>query len=214
MFADLSIPELVDKARTMFQNAATDAEIMGLLAPFGYDAADLDAALDLVEDVEDLDATQAEEYADQYEATAAANAAVAALEAKWVRHRKLARATLQRGSEDYRALGLRGTVPDDDARAVHQAEQFYRVLTIEPARLTGLRFTAAEVAEGLALADAAHDAMAAQQDETGEAQRATRLRDDQVAVLRATAHEFAEVAKVALEDHPQLREKLGLKEPS
>ena len=214
MFARLSLPELVQASRTMFQNAAANPEIATRMAAFGYAAADLTAALDLVEDVEDLDAAQQEEYADQFEATAAARAAVAALEAKWTRHRKLARAAHARGSADYRALGLQGSTPKAAAALVHRAEQFYRVLEKEPARLAGTRIAPAEVAAGRALAETAHDTLAAQEKETGEAQLATRVRDDQVAVLRATAHEFAEVAKVALEDEPQLREQLGLPEPS
>jgi len=50
--------------------------------------------------------------------------------------------------------------------------------------------------------------------ESGEAQRATVVRDDATRALRAHAGELAEVAKVALADQPQLREVLGLRERS
>jgi hypothetical protein len=212
--SDLSIDELVAAAGTMFTNAQGDPDIAAALAPFGYAAAELDALLDDVEEVEDLDADQRREYAEQYAATAAANLAVAHVEAHYTRHRTLARLAHPRTSERYRALGLAGKVPDDTERLLHRAEQFWRLFQGTPALLAGTRITEAEVTVGLARVAAARAALAAQQKETGEAQRATRVRDDVVAHLRAAVQEFAGVAAVALADRPQLREVLGLLERS
>ncbi len=154
-----------------------------------------------------------QEYAEQYAATGAASAALAAAEVLYARHRRLSRLRHPCGSAGYRALGLTGRVPDSDAGLVAAAGAFYRALTDDPALAEGVRgLTPAAVADGLARVAAARSAMDTQSRETGEAQVATRLRDDAVALLRAHAAELAGTAKEALADEPQLRETLGLRE--
>lgn len=216
-YSQASLPELVAACDTMFTNALNTPDILEALAPYGYDAHRIDDLGELVDDVEGLDADQQREYGEQFAATAAANTAVTLAETTWVRHRKLSRVAHRRGTPGYRALGLVGTVPQDDQQMLSAAEGYYRVLGESPdlqTSVAGVNVTAAEVERGRAQVEAARAALAAQQKETGEAQQATRSRDDRVAVLRAAAHDFAEVAKVALEDTPQRREVLGLLERS
>lgn len=214
MFASIPLPELVARARTLFANAA-DPEVLPRLAPFGYAAADLEAGLDLIEEVEALTGAQQVEYAEQYEATEAVDGALAALDAVYTRHRKLARIAHPRASDGYRALGLAGTPPQAGERLVLAADTFYRALTQQPRLGAGIRgLNAAAVVDGRARVGTARTAMDQQGEETGEAQRATRVRDEAVARLRAQAAELAAVAKVALEDVPQTRERLGLLERS
>ncbi len=80
------------------------------------------------------------------------------------------------------------------------------------AALAPLTVDAAAVTAGFAQADAVEAALVAKQKEAGEAQHATRTRDDAEAELRGFWKDFARVAKIALEDQPQQREILGLRE--
>ena len=96
-----------------------------------------------------------------------------------------------------------------------EARSFYRAIEGSPAlqaALAPLTIDAAAVTAGLAEADDVEAAEVAQQKEMGEAQRATRTRDEAAAELRGYWKDFAQVAKLALEDQPQLREVLGLLE--
>lgn len=98
-----------------------------------------------------------------------------------------------------------------------QANQFYRALLDDAALLVTmsgytLDQAAAETARNAL--DAVEEARARQIKETGEAQVATRQRDDAVAVLGGFMSDFHNVARIATEDQPQLREKLGMLERS
>lgn len=216
MFSNMRLDELVARARTLYTNARDDAQIAALLAnPYGYKADDYAAGLALVQEVTNLDADQEREYAEQYAATAAAAADLATLEGLFVAHRRLARTRHKRGTAGYNGLNLAGGIADDDEGLLAQAEAFYRMLEADPSLAEGIRgLNAAAVTDGLARVAAARKAYDAQARETGEAQRATHLRDDAAGRLRAHASELAEVARVGLADYPQLREKLGLLERS
>jgi len=215
MFASLPLSDLAARARAraLYSGARDHRDVAALLEPYGYDADDYEHGLDLVEDLDDHAADQMREYAEQYAATAKASAALAAVEVLYARHRRLARLRHRRDSAGYRALALAGRIPDSDAGLVAAAGTFYRALTDDPALGDGIRgLTPAAVADGRARVETARVAMDTQARETGEAQIATRLRDDTVARLRAHAAELAGTAKEALADAPQLREALGLME--
>ena len=213
----MPLADLVSRARTAVTNARADAEVAAALAPFGIDAPRLDALLDLVEDVEARMGAQASEYAEQYAATSAASAARADLDALYARHRQLARLVHPRGGDAYRSLSLGGTPPDGTPALLAAADVFYRVLATTPALVSPLaryRVDAAALAAGQAKVEALRAAVAAQARETGDAQRATAVRDDAANRLRAAYGDLVTVARMALADLPQARERLGLLERS
>ncbi len=210
-FSDLPLAGLTAAARTLYTNARDDSAIAAALADFGYTAEDFDAGLALTDQVDAAVSNQRAEYADQYAATAAAAQAAADLEARYSRHRQTARLAHPRGSDGHTALALAGSIPQDRAALVRDAATFYDTLAARPELATPIRGLDADaVADGQALVTAARDATTAQAAETGEAQRATATRDADAARLRAQAGELTAVAKLALTDAPQLREKLGL----
>ena len=186
-FNTLPAPDLLQRSTTLFTGIRDTPEIAEALLPFQAEAGERTAA------------------------TAAATTALTRLEALFARHRKLARAHHDRGSDGYRALGLAGRLPDGDAEFVATTDAFYRAADASPALYDGIRgFGKAAIVEGLARVDAARTAEAEQARESGEAQRATSLRQDAEARLRALADEVADVTEVALGDAPQFREVVGL----
>lgn len=209
------IIDLVGAARTGFTNARDTPDILAALTPFGYDAVQLDEGLGLADTAETEAERQTTEYAEQYNATNKLAEEVGALRAMYTRHVKLARVAFKPGTEGYVTLGLKGRRARTMPGLLTEARSFYRAIEGSPnlqAVLDPLTVNAAAVTAGLAQADAVEAAEVAQQKEMGEAQRATVVRDEAVAELRGFYRDFAEVAKIALEDQPQLREVLGLLE--
>jgi len=209
------ILDLITATRVGLTNARDTPDILAALTPFGYDEIQLGEGLDLVDTAEAEAERQDQEYADQYNATNELNEEIGALRAMYTRHVKLARVAFQPGSKGYVTLGLRGQRARTMPGLLSEARSFYRAVEGSAdlqAALTPLTVDAAAVTAGLAQADAVEAAQVAQQKETGEAQRATRTRDDAAAELRGFWKDFAQVAKIALEDQPQLREVLGLLE--
>ena len=214
MFGSLPLDDLVARARTLYTNARDTPEIAALLAdPCAYAPADFDEGLARVAALQQAIADHAREYGEQYAATEVSDDATGDLEALFAAHRRLARATVRRGTARYAALGLTGNVAKSEAALFDQAGTFYQTLADDPALADGVRgLTPEAVAAGQAAVEAARAAEDAQVKETGEAQLATAARDAATRAVRVHAGELAEVAKVALADRPQLRELLGLRE--
>ena len=215
-FSSLPLPQLIPAARALYTNARDDAGIAAALSDYGYTApADFDDGLALTAEAETAIGTQRAEYADQYAATAGANQTAAEVEALYSRHRQLARFAHPSGTDGHSALRLAGSTARDRAGLLQDAGAFYDLLAARPDLAAPIRGLDAEaITEGQARVATAREAQVAQSAEAGEAQRATTLRDDAVARLRAHTAELASVAKLALSDRPQLREKLGLLERS
>ena len=214
MFGTLPLARLTPAARTLYTNARDLSEVAALLAdPYGYGPDDYADGLALVEEVQKLSAVQSREYGEQFAATSAVESAENELRTLYRTHRRLARTRHARGTSAYAALGLTGQTPDARAALIAETDDFYRMLTDDPALADGIRgLNADAIARDVALVEQTRAALDAQHKETGQAQRATSQRDDAVARLRAHASELAQIAKIALSDHPQLRETLGLRE--
>lgn len=210
----LPLPELLARARIFFANLRADDETGAILADFGYDDAAVTDALALVETVQAAETTQKLEYAEQYAATRALAEAVEALRVPYVRHVRLARVVFDRGTFGHDLLGLSGDRADAPAALAAQARTFYAGAANEAVAeaLARVRITAETVAEQAARIAAVEAALATQRREMGEAQQATRARDAEEARLRAVLSDASEVAKIALADRPQMRERLGLLE--
>ncbi len=212
--SNLSLAALLSRARTAFTNAAAP-DVQAALAPYGLDAERLADLLALVDTAEARAGAQATEIGEQYTATARVGEARGALDALLGRHRQLARLAHRRGTPAYRALALDGRVADAHDALAAQADTFYRVLATTPdlaAPLAPLRVDAAAIAEGQGAVERLRTALAEQARETGEAQQATAARETAVGALRGAFSDFVAVAKIALADTPQMRERLGLLE--
>ena len=182
-----------------------------------YDTTRLVEGLALISAAEDQYQQQQTEYAEQFQATTELQEKAAAARATYLRHLKLARVAFKSGTLGHKTLNLAGKRKEDFAGWMAQANQFYRVLLED----TALLQTMSGYTLDQAAAEAAKNALvqveiagAAQLRETGEAQVATRQRDDAVTTLRGFMSDFYRVAEVATEDQPQLREKMGMLERS
>ena len=217
MATNRDIEDLLARSRTALTNAQTDADLQAVLAPFGYDADRLAEGQALISAANDQYHQQQIEYAEQYQATTELQEKAAAARATYIRHLKLARVAFKPGTLGHKKLSLSGKRAEDRAGWMTQANQFYRALLDDAALLETMSgYTLDQVAAETArnTLDAVEEARARQIKETGEAQVATRLRNDAVASLRGFMSDFYRIAEVATEDHPQLREKMGMLERS
>ncbi len=212
-----TLSAFLSRIRTALTNAKTEADVQAALAPFGYDSERIDAGLSLLDTAETEAARQQGEYAEQYSATQTAQQTEAALRSAYMRHVKLSRVAFKPGTPAYLKLRLSGERARDTSGLLRQSRTFYATIASTPDIQTALSaFTvdAAAVSGAQDQIAALDAALAAQAKETGEAQMATRTRDAAAAELRGYFSDFVTVAKIATEETPQLREKLGLLERS
>lgn len=211
------INERIAVAQVALDNAQSDVILKDALAVFGYDAERIDAGRALLDAAQSAQETMAAEYGDQYEATDALQAAFDTANTTYMRHVKVARIALQDERGAAQALALTGRRKRTIPGWLDQARQFYDNALGDEAILTALGhfgITAEALEAAQAEVDAVATANAAQEREKGEAQDATKARDEAMGALDGWMSDFRAIARVALEDRPQQLEKLGIQVPS
>ena len=81
-------------------------------------------------------------------------------------------------------------------------------------KMSAFGITQEKLEAGKSLVEQTETAKASQEKEKGEAQQATLDRDNAVDALDEWMGDFIAIARIALEEKPQLLEKLGIVEPS
>jgi hypothetical protein len=195
------------------ENASSNAEILGYLTQYGYDAARMGEGATLLQAAQQLQQKQKTEYGDQYAATATLEQVWEAADREYMRLVKLARLAFETNVAVSTKLGIAGRRHRTVSGWLAQAKQFYSNALADPAVITGLgqyAITAQRLQDGQALVQQVDAAYLSQQKEKGEAQQATKDRDAAFERLDEWLTNFISVARIALEDKPQLIEALGV----
>jgi hypothetical protein len=206
-----NISEYLLDAAVAIDNYSAAPEIQALLAEVGYDAARLAAGKALLTRAAALNSQQDSESGDQVNATSAKDAAWQQADEVYMKQVKLARIAIKK-SGDRGKLMLEGDRKHKFAGWVEQAGAFYEH-AFEPdilAQLGTVNLNAAKLQNGKALTDAVIAAHMAQASAIGDKQNVTDERDQAFDDLAAWMSDYLAAARVALEDHPQWLEKLGV----
>jgi len=216
-FSQMSLDEPLNRANITIINAMEDEAVQGVLALFGYTADRMQGGRNLLETAQTLHLKQKSEYGDQYAATEALDTAFDTANTSYIRWLKVARVALEGDTNAMVTLGINGRRKKALAGWLAQARQFYShaladVLVLEKLAVYGL--SADILTAGQAEVETVAAALLAQKKEMGEAQQATKNRDEAVDDLEEWLHLFLQIARIALEETPQYLEKLGVVEPS
>ncbi len=207
-----SIGERLMAAQVAIDAVLADAELQNALTPFGYSPERMAAARAQFEEAEKLQQAQQREYGEQFGATAAFEAAYEAADSAYMRSLKLARVAFKNDVQAQQGLGLNGRRKKSISGWVDQALLFYASLLEKPEFLAGLAqfgYDAAKVQAEMDLVTAVRAANVTQENEKGDAQKATQRRDASLDELDDWLADFKVVAEVALADDAQQLEKLG-----
>jgi hypothetical protein len=137
--------------------------------------------------------------------------AKAALENAYRIHRKKARVVFLNEEVILHRLGIDGPVPRAYIKWIETIKKFYTEAADREiqTRLARLKVTPEEIVSGADMVSAVEIARANYLREVGESQDATKAKDDAMAKMENWMSDFYAVARIALEDHPQLLEALG-----
>jgi len=206
------VEEILEQGRVALINALSIAEILILLALYGYDLKKLQEGQALLQALEDKYAAQLRLLARQKEATAAFRAAWHAARQTYALHTKIARALLTAQPERLARLGLEGARARAFGAWLPQARQFYRE-ALADAKLQALLAQGGLIQTVLETGQAAIEAVAqadnAQESAKGLAQQSTLDRDAAAADFQRWLRHFWKIAEVALAAQPQWLERLG-----
>lgn len=194
-------------------NAISNHEIAERLALYTYTAEKMLEGKSLLKQVEQLVSLQLAHKADKQALTHTIRHARDEAEKAYIRAIKLARIAFQGQVEPWKTLGLDGRRADGLAEMLAQARRFYTNALNDAnilATLGRFNLTEAELTQGLTLCAAVETASAARDKAQGIAIQTTQARDETVQKLKAWVSDMFAVARVALEDRPDLLYALGL----
>lgn len=199
-----------DSQKTLIN--AQDSEILPLLEKRGYPKALILDKQKQFDDLDKLDQDQKKEYGEQYDATEAYNKKVELLDEEYADHLTFGRRLFKNDAAAKSALGLKGIRSASESGYAKQGKLFY------DGALDNADYIAAFAKKGVtdtelkAQQSGFNDLVvlsANKDDESAEAQKATKDRDALYDELNEWMAEFKETAIIALKKFPQLREKLG-----
>jgi hypothetical protein len=126
-------------------------------------------------------------------------------------HRKKAKVVFMYEPVVLQRLEIHGDIPAANAKWVEMIQEFYsRAANPEILeRLERMKITADDIAAGSAMVNEVVAARANYLRETGESQDATQAKDMAMSTMSDWMGEFYAVARIALEERPQLLEALG-----
>ena len=208
-----SLADRLLAAQLAINNSISDDEIKTAVAQFGYDETRLNAGKALLDNANKMQYVQKKEYGDQYQATDALTEAWNTAEKTYMRFVKVARIALKSDHALYLKLDLVGTRKKTLSEWMAQARLFYinaleDDTVLEKMALYGMEQEKLEA--GKALLEQTEAANAAQEKEKGQARQATIERDKAMDELDEWLSDYIAIARIALEEKPQLLEKLGI----
>ena len=210
---DRSINTLLSQAQLAIDNALNNPQILKYLSDFGYSSVRIQQGKKLYNVAAAAQLAQQMEAGEQVSATTVVNDAWENAKKTYSRMIKVARVAFKRNSGVAVQLDLNGTRKKSLSGWLAQANQFYQNALGDRTILSGLKefgMTEQKLKAGLAELTVVEQANLAQEKEKGEAQAATQTRDTALDELQDWLSDYLAIAKVAMEEEPQLLEGMGI----
>ncbi len=206
--------DLLEQYRVALENVKKQPQIATTMVEYGYDDPTLAVGKNLWEyaqttyennKLEDDETSEAKQELDRLKAELS--------EMYWL-HRKKARVVFRDDMVTLSKLELHRSLPDAYAAWLEAIRKFYTVAQSSDEikqKMLRLKVTDEELSSGSEKVTAVEGARADYLREVGESQDATKVKDKAITEIAVWMREFYDVARIALEDNPQLLETLGLK---
>lgn len=207
-----AMAERITEAETILKNALQDADLIALLTPYGYDAAALQAGLELQQAALEAFNARQQTIAARRTATAAARTLFNAIVTSYLDYRRVGRA-LFRNPRVRAALGLGGRFPKDREQIVQFVRAAYHTASTTPeyaAEFARRGYPNAKFTELLAALDTWVEASGTHAAAAAENVRTTHTRNDAVAALDAWMHQLRVAGRILARQHPEVAVKLGI----
>lgn len=208
----LSEAETLEQYRVALENTENQTEIATIMADFGYDETLLtEGKILLTKTREAFDSNQKEddETTESYSNFVNLKENLAKT---YSLHRKKGKVIFRKEPTTLSELSLTGSLPSAYIKWLETVKKFYTVASTDAtiqAKLSRLKITPEEITETIQQITNLEEARATYLREKGESQDATKSKDKAFAEIDDRMSEFYAVAKIALEDNPQLLESIG-----
>jgi hypothetical protein len=208
----LTDAETLELYRVALENALNQSEISTIMAELGYDSATIaegKALLTETRNAFNLNKTEDDETSAAY---ADFSSKKTQLEDIYTLHRKKAKVVFRNDSLTADKLAISGEMQRTYIKWLEAVKKFYIVSTTDAdvqSKLARLAITTDQLTAANTLLSKLEAARGEYLKEKGESQDATKAKDAAFAKIDDWMSEFYAVAKIGLEDKPQLLEALG-----
>ncbi|MEL6882055.1 MAG: hypothetical protein AAFP09_16130 [Cyanobacteria bacterium J06607_10] len=213
MSINRSLDTFLTEAQVALDNSLNNPDILQAVSDLGYTTPRLREGKKLYNLAAAAQLEQQMEAGGQLTASQTLQDTWATAKKSYIRFVKIARVAFKRSTGVATQLSLSGKRKESLSGWLGQANQFYKSALADKAILTGLKefgITEQKLKAGLAELQAVEAANLTQEKEKGEAQAATKRRDAAIDELQDWLSDYLAIAKIALEEEPQLLEGLGI----
>jgi hypothetical protein len=202
----------LEQYRVTFENTESQPQIASTMAEYGYDSTKVAEGKALYETTRlsiDSNKTETDEEAAAYAVFASKEDQLAKI---YTEHRKKAKVVFRNDPVTADKLEVSGSLPVPYVKWLETVRKFYTTSIADQdiqIKLSRLKITLDDLNAAKVLIPEVETARAAYLKEKGESQDATTIKDAAFAKLDDWMSEFYAVAKIAMEDNPQLLEALG-----
>lgn len=204
--------KVLENYRIALENAINQPEIATVLTDFGYDSEKISegkALLDETRQIYNLNKTEDDETTEAY---ADFSNKKTELEQIYSLHRKKAKVIFRNDATTAQKLAITGSTPKTYVNWLENLNKFYSVASndsVIKSQLIRLKITETEIDAAKTKLNELDIARTEYLKEIGESQAATKAKDAAFAKIDDWMSEFYAVARIGLEDNPQLLEALG-----
>lgn len=204
----------MQKMRTLIKNAVEQKEVKTVIAPHGYTDEKMLALSNLLDETEQLSFVQQEEYLEKKHASSNYLEAYVVVEKNYRKLRKICKYKLMADSLDWTDLEIGSRIPEAAAAETAYFQKFYTRLLTKASLITELApfgFTAESITAEKDQLGQLKSLYNSREKENGEAQRATKLRDEKYRELKNECRDLKRLLKIVFEGaESQLLESLGI----
>lgn len=196
----------------IFENISKNDVLKKELAEYGYGEKEIAQGKALYDTAAQMYETNKRESSEETLAYNQLSKKLEAFKNTYTTDRKKAKIIYKEEPKILTALHIKGVAPLRTSKLLEDIEAFYKELKAKPDLLTPLnklKITAEHIETQLTILAEVKQAEAAYILEKGESQQATKDKDAAFAVFEKWVREFYAIAKIALEDKPQLLESIG-----
>ncbi|MDY3548417.1 hypothetical protein PG291_07370 [Riemerella anatipestifer] len=196
----------------LFNNLTEGSPLATELAEYGYTKEEIEKGKALYTQAQNIYQANIREGQEETQAYANFKQELDLLNATYATDRKKARIIYKENPEVLKNLRLKGRPPYALASLLESIGVFYNTLKTEESLRTPLqrlKITETTIDAQLAQLTKAEKAYAAYIQEKGESQQATKDKNEALKKVDKWVREFYSIAKIALEDKPQLLESLA-----
>lgn len=208
----VSEAETLEQYRVALDNAVNQPEIASTMAEFGYDEAMINEGkilLTKTREAFDFNKKEDDETTESYSNFATLKKI---LTKSYTLHRKKAKVIFKNEPTTLSKLALTGSLPTSYINWLETVKKFYAVASTDTtiqSKLLRLKITPEEITNAFGFIANLEETRAIYLREKRESQDATKIKDKAFAAIDTWMSEFYAVARIALEDSPQLLESIG-----